>query len=63
MYNYSDKIYFSLYASCRLITDQRDPKRKNCETGGQKLSQLYHLQFDAAEIRQSRPFELPDYCK
>ena len=31
---------------------------KNCETRGQKLSQLYHLQFDAAETCQSRPFWL-----
>ena len=36
---------------------------KNCETRGQKLLQLYHLQFDAAETCQNRPFELRDYCE
>ena len=43
----------------------KEPKNdlKNCETGGQKLSQLHPLQFDVAEICQSRPLELPDYCE
>ena len=36
---------------------------KGTETWGQKLWQLYHLQFDAAETCQSRPLARPDYCE
>ena len=86
MYNYNDKIYFSLYANCSLIIYQpnranlirknrslkdttnallKGPKinLKKSETRGQKLSQLYHLQLDAAEACQSRLLELLDYCE
>ena len=44
----------------------KGPKKttwKNCETRGQKLSQLNHMHFDAAETCQSCPLELPDYCE
>ena len=84
--NYTDDIYFSLYANCSLITYQpkqskfnvknrslkdtskalfKGPQNglKNCETRGQKLLQLYHLQFDAAETCQIRPLEPSDYCE
>ena len=35
----------------------------NRNTIGQKLSQFYHLQFDAFETWQSRPVEFTDYCE
>ena len=41
---------------------QNDLKKKS-ETRGQKVSQLYHLQFDAAETCRSRPLELHNYCE
>ena len=41
---------------------ENDLKQK-CETRGQKLSQLYNLQFDSAETCQSHPLEHLDYCE
>ena len=59
---YFEKSEFKGYHKT-LFKGLKNDLKKKWENRGQKLSQLYHLQFDAAETCQSRPLELPDYCE
>ena len=53
----------SLKDTTKALLKEPQNDLKNCEIRRQKLSQLYHLLFDAAETCQSCPLELPDYCE
>ena len=60
--NYPDpKLSWSLKNTTKALLKGSKNLKKQCETRGQKLSQLYHLQFDAAKTYQSRALEVPDY--
>ena len=45
------------------LKGKKTTRKKESKTRGQKLSQLYNLQFDAVETCQSRPLEATNYCE